>query len=274
MQDAIGPYGEGMYDTTPGARIYNELVRMMRREVATFALPPSGGPYCTPDKEYFDWFLNEPDNIRVLDGLELACRALEVVVEPDKHNFRGYAKTSTKDAVDEINARLLESGYGYQYASGQILRVDSQLVHAEIVVPALAVLTDKKFKSAEKEFLAAHSAYRNQDYETCLIECGKSFESILKVIASERRWQVQPNDPAKRLLDAAYTSGFIDPALQAEFTALRSLLESSVPVMRNKMAGHGAGQATRNVPRHFASLQLHQTAAMILFLADHHSQNP
>lgn len=89
MQDAIGPYGEGTYDKTPGARIYKELVRMMRKEVAVFALPPSGGHYCTPDKEYFDWFLNEPDNARTLDCVELTCRALEVVVEPDKHNFVG-----------------------------------------------------------------------------------------------------------------------------------------------------------------------------------------
>lgn len=274
MQDAIGPYAEGNYSTTPGARVYNELVRMMRKEVAVFALPPSGGAYCNPDKEYFDWFLNELDNNRILDGIELACRALEVVVEPTEYRFREYVRISTEDAIAELNARLLESGYGYQYASGQVVRVDSQFVHAEIVVPALAILADQRFRSAEKEFLAAHAAYRNQDYETCLLECGKAFESVLKVIASERGWPVQPSDPAKKLLDAAYLSGFIDPVLQAEFTALRSLLESSVPAMRNKMAGHGAGQVVRNVPRHFASLQLHQTAAMILFLADHHSQNP
>jgi hypothetical protein len=274
MQDAIGPYGEGSYDTTPGARVYNELVRLMRREKAVFVLPPSGGTFSEPDKEFFNWFLNEADNNRVLDAVELACRALEVIVEPDEFHFREYVKTATKDAISELNARFLESGFGYQYASGQVIRIDSQFVHGEIVVPALAVLSGKAYRSAEKEFLAAHSAYRDQDYEACLVECGKAFESVLKVIAAERGWAVQANDPAKKLLDAAYAAGFIDPVLQAEFTALRGLLESSVPVLRNKMAGHGAGQVTRNVPRHFASLQLHQTAAMILFLADHHSQNP
>lgn len=273
VSEAIGPYAEGDYAATPGVRVYKELARFMRKELAVFILPPSSSEYTQPDKEFFDWFLNERDNERVLDGVEVACRALQTLVEPDPYRFKDYVKTSVQDAISELNARFLEAGYGYQYVSGQVVRVDSQFAHSEIVLPALRVLSNKTFGAAENEFLAAHSAYRDQDYQTCLMECAKAFESVLKVIASRRGWPVQANDPAKKLLDAAYAAGFIDPILQAEFTALRSLLESAVPTMRNRMAGHGAGTTIRNVPRHFASLQLHQTAALMIFLAEHHDSS-
>ena len=56
--------------------------------------------------------------------------------------------------------------------------------------------------------------------------------------------------------------------LQSQFGALRSVLESGVPTIRNRAGGHGAGVKRREVPRHLASYTLHLTAAAILFLAE------
>lgn len=276
IYEAVGPYREGGYldAGSPGIKVYNTITSAMRKEQAVFALPPSGDPYTNADKEFFDWFLNEKNIDSVIDGIEVTCRALEILVASNRYEFQNYAKIPVKDAIDEINARFLEEGFGYQYHSEQVIRVDTMALHQGVVVPALTLLSDRKYATAEREFLAAHGAYRARDYETCLIECAKAFESVLKIIGTERGWRITPNDPSKKLLDAAYASGFIEPALQAEFTALRSLLESAVPVVRNRMGGHGAGTVPRNVPGHFASLQLHQTAAMILFLAEHHKANP
>jgi uncharacterized membrane protein (UPF0127 family) len=120
ISDAIGPYAESDYSATPGVRVYKELARFMRKELAVFILPPATSEYTPANKEFFDWFLNERDNERVLDGVELACRALEAVVEPDTYNFRDYVRTSVQGAIAELNARFLESGYGYQYVAGQI----------------------------------------------------------------------------------------------------------------------------------------------------------
>lgn len=272
--EAIGPDGTSGYVRNPGARVYETLRDMTRKEQAVFALPPSGGGYVDPSKEFFDWFLQVRDIESVLDGVELTCRSIEILVGRNQHEFKGYAKTTAGSAIEEINARFAEEGFGYQYQSGQIVRVDSMAVHSEVVVPARVLLHERKYSNAEKEFLAAHTAYRGRDYETCLVECAKAFESVLKVIGSERGWSIQPNDPAKKLLDAAFAAGFVPAPLQAEFTALRSLLESAVPTVRNKLGGHGAGTTARDVPRHFAALQLHQTAAAILFLAEHHQANP
>jgi hypothetical protein len=149
------------------------------------------------------------------------------------------------------------------------MRIDSQVIHSQVVVPALALLSDKRFATAEKEFLSAHAAYRAQDYEDCLLQCAKAFESVLKIIGTQRKWPIGENDNAAKLVTAAFNSGFIPTAMQAEFTALRSLLEAGVPVLRNKMSGHGAGAVPRNVPEHFAAFQLHQTAAVLLFIITH-----
>ena len=54
--------------------------------------------------------------------------------------------------------------------------------------------------------------------------------------------------------------------MQNEFTGLRTILESGTPTVRNKAAGHGAGPNPRNIPRHIAAFQLHQTAAAIVLL--------
>lgn len=276
VRECIGEFYEQGYLASASVPLYRDMARIMRKELGVFLLPPSEVYNNNDDsQEFFNWFLNEKRIEFVLDGLELGFNAMRAV-QTDPYRFRDTENplTPPAEAIAEMNARLLEAQVGYQFQAGQMIRVDSQVVHATVVVPALALLADNQYASAEREFLAAHAAYRAKDYETCLVECNKAFESVLKIIGGKRGWGIGPTDTAKKMLDAAYAAGFIDPALQAEFTALRSLLEGAVPTMRNKMAGHGAGAVTRTVPPHFASLQLHQTAALILFLAQHHDATP
>ncbi len=55
---------------------------------------------------------------------------------------------------------------------------------------------------------------------------------------------------------------------------LSGLMESSTPTVRNKQGGHGAGTSPREIPNHLAALQLHQTAAVILFLVEQDAATP
>jgi hypothetical protein len=237
---------------------------LMRREIGVFNLPPSKG-YEDSDVEFFNWFLNADQLDILLDGIEIGFRAIDRSVRANQYEFSEYVAIRPDEAIAELNGRLREAKIGYQYQSGQIVRLDSQIAHSEIVVPALRLLQDRRFANAEREYLAAHAAYRGNDFETCLLECAKAFESVLKVIGTRRGW-AGSSDTVSRLIDAAYAADFIPAPMQAEFTALRSLLSGGVPVLRNKMSGHGAGTQTRIIPEHFAACQLHQTAAVILFL--------
>lgn len=50
--------------------------------------------------------------------------------------------------------------------------------------------------------------------------------------------------------------------------AVRSLLESGVPTIRNKLGGHGQGTDSIVVPEYFARYALNLTASSILLVAE------
>ncbi|MDB5674310.1 MAG: hypothetical protein JWM65_1292 [Sphingomonas bacterium] len=251
-------FGEGLGDWShfdSSSQHWLEMVQIIRKEKGVFHLTNG---HENPDHEYSNWILSESDVDLLLDGIELACRAMEIINSDASQNH-----------IEELNARLQESGIGYEFQSSKIIRIDSQVIHSEVVIPALKLLHDARFGGANDEYLGAHQFFRAGDFESCLIECGKAFESVLKVVGTERGWAIQDSDSAGRLLNAAYDSHFIPQYMQAQFTALRAVLGSGVSVIRNRMSGHGAGGEARQVDRHLAAYQLHQTAAAIVFLVEH-----
>jgi hypothetical protein len=130
------------------------------------------------------------------------------------------------------------------------------------------LLNNTRFAAADKEFREAHEAFRHGRLEDCIVGCGKALESVLKVIGASRKWAINDNDTANKLIQAAVGAGFLPSYSQAALDHLSGLIGSSTPTVGNKVGGHGAGGAPRAVPRHLASFQLHQTAAVILFLAE------
>ena len=243
----------------------------MRKEKGVFQLSSANGLL---DKELFDWMLREADLDTLMDGIEYSFWAINTLIKGRSHEFEDYVKTTPERATAELNARFQEAGIGYQFDEGDIIKVTSQIIHSEVVVPALRLVSDVPFAAVDKEYREAHANFRAGDYETCLVECGKAFESTLKVIGAARGWPIKATDPASKLLNAAFCANFIPNWMQAEFSALRALLESAVPAVRNKMGGHGAGTTLRSVPKELAAFQLHQTAACIVFLIEHHKATP
>jgi hypothetical protein len=185
-----------------------------------------------------------------------------------QHTYRLAVSATPDNVIEEINDRFREAGFGFQFNGGKMIRVDAEVVHREVVLPALHLLRDDRFKSADQEYRAAHTAYRHGKFEDSLVGCAKALESVLKVIGTERGWEIKENDAASKLIHAAAESGFLPSYHRNALNHLVGLIESSTPMVRNKMGGHGAGTEPRDVPRHLAAYQLHQTAAVILFLAD------
>ena len=127
--------------------------------------------------------------------------------------------------------------------------MDSELAHQQIVRPALVALREPGFKTANDEYLSAFDHYLHGRYKECLADCLKAFESTMKIICEERRWPYKQTDTAGKLLNILFEHELIPPYLLSEFTALRSTLESGVPVVRNLEAGHGQGVHPKQVPR-------------------------
>lgn len=215
-------------------------------------------------------FLQKADTDSTLDLIEISFFAIEVIM-PKASDYERRSRNISQepaDAIAELNARFKEHGIGYQFESGHIIRVDSQHTHAEIVKPALRLLSQKRFAGAQEEFLKAHEHYRHGRHKEAVAEALKSFESVMKIIASARKWTHAPDATAKKLIDVMFQNDLVPKSLQSEFTALASVLESGLPTVRNKTSGHGQGTTPIAVPSHLAAFALHLAAANILFLAD------
>ncbi|NLB76736.1 MAG: hypothetical protein GX799_09785 [Crenarchaeota archaeon] len=230
---------------------YRFVQGQLCRELGVFELVE----FLDSDKEQiFEYFRRETSVEFALDVVELCFRAIELQLQVRDYGRDTIREIQPQDAIELLNARFKESGVGYQYVSGQIIRIDSEFLHTEAVRPTLAVLGDENFRGANEEFLRAHEHYRHGRNEECMVEALKAFESTMKIICSLNNWSIKTPSTARNLILACSENGLFPNYLKAQLTSVRSLLESGVPTLRNKNAAHGQGNAVINVPGSLASL--------------------
>lgn len=269
--DCVGNWGYGQYSSPIQNKVWDQVCNLMRKEEGVSALI---GRSPDPQAELLTWMSVVDDGDAYLEALELILRVVDNYIRDRQSDFSRVAKQSADSAIKEINARILEAGFGFEYKNDEIIRIDSLFAHREIVIPAIVLTGDPGFVAANTEYMRAHEAYRKADYETCLTECAKAFESVLKVIGAERNWGITEADPASKLVEGAVKAGFLSAYMEAGFNSLRSMLVSGVPTLRNKTAAHGAGTSKRTIPPELAAFQLHQTASVIVFLIESHKAQP
>ena len=242
-------------------RVYKEIHDVLCREYGVFEL----GRENDLGVRVCNFLLSTEDIEKVIDIIELSFQYIDRRVRNNPHLFSPM-HISPDDAISELNHRFREHGVGYQYESGQIIRVDSQIIHSEVIKPALFILSELMYKGANEEFLKAHEHYRKGNYKDCVNNCLNAFESCLKVICKKRGWNYTEKDTANRLIAIVFDKGLIPQLMQSHFSALRSTLESGVPTVRNKRTGHGQGTNQIAVPEYITSYILHLTASNILLL--------
>lgn len=182
--------------------------------------------------------------------------------------YRDDLQPKFDDAILELNTRFKEHGVGFQFESNEIIRVDSEFLHTETVKPALLLLRGDEYKGANDEFLSAHEHYRHGRYKECLVDLNKAFESTMKTICIKRKWATQPKDTASKLINICFQNNLLPAYLESEITSLRTLLESGIPTIRNKNAGHGQGTAIVEVPAYLTRYSLNLTASTLLFMIE------
>lgn len=243
-------------------KVYEAIHDVLCREYAVFTL----GEEDDLGVRVGNFLLKTEDTEKVIDVIELSFQHIDRAARNNPHLFSPM-NISPDDAIGELNNRFQEHGVGYQYESGQIIKIDSQFIHSEAVKPALIMLSNPIYKNANEEFLKAHELYRERNYKDCVNNCLKAFESCLKIICQKRRWHYGKNDTANRLIAIVFDNGLIPSLMQSHFSGLRSALESGVPPIRNNQTGHGQGPEEVTVPEYIASYILHLTASNILLLA-------
>lgn len=273
---AIGPYREqdrfGRYSGNPSVnQLWNNIHKDLARELGLFNLGIKGENSFYQCKSFL---LNKDTPIdNILDLIEVTFRYIDKEIRESRQNYQYQDELRDSqlpdDAISELNHRFREHGIGYQYNNGQIIRVDSGFIHAEVVVPALSLLSSQQFKGAEQEFRSAHEHYRNQKYKEAIVDAQKAFESTMKTICDECTWSYDPQkDSSQKLIKIMFDNELFPSYLQSYLSNLKSVLEAGVPTIRNKTSAHGQGSQTRIVSEHLAAFALHLTASNIVFLVE------
>ncbi|MCB4747447.1 MAG: hypothetical protein LGB54_02460 [Sulfurovum sp.] len=244
--------------------VFHFIHKSLCKEYGVFTLTE----YTQNDAEaIYDFFLSTNDYEKALDIIEFSFKVINTIVR--KNTYQSQCTEIVQnpdDAIDELNKRFKEHGIGYQFESNKLIRVDSQIIHSEIVKPVLVMLHDKIYSGANEEFLKAHEHYRSGRYPECLNECLKSFESTLKTICDNNKWVYTQNDTANKLIKICFENKLIPEYMQTQFTSLQSLFSSGIPTIRNKNSGHGQGVNQNNVTQEMTNYMLNLTATNILFL--------
>lgn len=248
---------------------YTAIVDGLCREYGVFRL---SGAKAGGNRDYMqelvNSFLRQTDVEYALDFVEMSFKVIDRATRVWAFLERRTASEIADEAITELNHRMREHAVGYQYSDGEIIRVDSEFVHTEVVKPALKLLRQKHFTGAQQEFLKAHEHYRQGNAKEALNECLKAFESVMKAICDKRGWSYPPNATAKSLIKVCFDEGLVPTFWRQHYSSLQSMLESGVPTGRNKLGDHGQGTKPVDVPSYLVSYMLHMTASAIVFLAD------
>ena len=141
-----------------------------------------------------------------------------------------------------------------------ILR-EHALLHSNVTEPALHLLSDPAFSSANAEFLMALEDYRKGDLGDCVAKCGSAFESVLKIICEKKRWPYQQTDTAARLLATVLSRTTLDPFFEQPLLLIAT-------IRNRRSTAHGAGVQPKSVSPQVARFALNATATAILLLVE------
>lgn len=268
--DALGSDKDYYDDYGCGPNVkaaYKFIVDTLCREYGMFQLPTAekyqGRMYLN---ELANYLLQVEDVERQLDIVELSFRYIDRLTRKYDYLRKQNASEKVDEAIHELNDRFKEHGVGFQFVEGEIVRVDSELLHSEAVKPALRLLNEKNYHGAQQEFLSAYEHYRHGKHKEALNDCLKSFESTMKAICDKRKWAYQANATSKALIQVCFDNDLVPSFWQQQLTSLRSMLESSIPTGRNKLSGHGQGSTPTTVPDYLVAYMLHMTASTLVFL--------
>lgn len=249
-------------------RNYRSICEVLRREYGVYKLVRGLHAQTSVMDELGQFISLEQDIDRVLDAIEL-CFVIAESYRDKSYTYR-YPQEDTgtyiDECVSELNTRFKEHGKGYEVSDGRVLRIDSELLHTETVKPAISFLNQSEYVGPRDEFFGAYEHYRHGNLKEALNDALKAFESTIKVVLELRGWEYDKTSPAKRLLGVLLANNFLPSYHQNHLNALSTLLESSVPTIRNKEGGHGQGSEVSEVVPEIAAYVLHMTASAIVML--------
>ena len=240
-------YSSAKYDDNKIRNTYKFIVDVLCREYGVFRL--RGDHHDHGERMYLEelvnFFLQEKNVERSLDVVELCFGVIDQGTRDWTYMRRPNASGVADDALREINERFQEHSVGYCFQNGRIIRIDSQLIHSEVVKPALTLLSGKQYAGAQQEFLNAHEHYRAGKAKEALNECLKAFESTMKTVCDLRGWSYGQNATAKSCLMSVSTMGWFLNFGNSTFRHCEVCWKTAYPLAGTDLAATGKGPYQR-----------------------------
>jgi hypothetical protein len=265
-RSAIGQYYKNTYIKSSSNGIWDKIEEILCKEYGIFQLSDTG----ITSQQRCEFFLMNCDVEHALDIIEVAFVGIDAIIRQWGQYELNNSKISmsSDDAIEELNERFREHGIGYEFSNGRIMVINSELIHDDVVKPALKLLRDNNFEGAEDEFLKAHKHYREGNYKESVNEALKSFESTIKTISKLLGWDTPENAQAKDLIKSCFENNLLPSYLENHMNAVRTSLESGLPTVRNKTSGHGQGSEIKELPPILATYALNLAATNIVLLVE------
>jgi hypothetical protein len=119
---------------------YQVIHDILCQEYGVFRL--SDNRFNSIDESIFEFFLKEKSVEKSIDVIELTFRYINGFIRENYHYYERINEITIppNDAIADLNVRFKEHGVGYQFESSEIIRVDSEFIHSEVVKPMLLIL--------------------------------------------------------------------------------------------------------------------------------------
>lgn len=128
---------------------------------------------------------------------------------------------------------------------------------------------EEGFEGAEDEIRNAYENRRKGDNKNAILYAGKAFESTMKTICDKKGFAYnKAKDTAQKLISILEQNNFYPSYMNSHLTNIRTTLETGLPVVRNKVSGHGQGSKIVIIPDEFTDYALHLATTNILFLVN------
>lgn len=223
------------------------------------------GGYIDPSAEVLGYLETEDEFIKTMDTIEVIFRMIAKI--ENLINGSGYPFfVKPEQAIDNLNDCFKKSCIGDKFAGNMLIRIDNELLYANITQNAMIFLANPEYHNINDEYLQSHKHYRNGDFEDCIVNCNKAFESTLKVICNKRGYSYKQNARVADLMAILVSNNFFPSLLLQQITGVRKTLEEGISVIRNNQGGHGKGAAAIVVDENLTSYTLNLNGSAIKFL--------
>ncbi|NUB12183.1 hypothetical protein GAY28_05300 [Azospirillum brasilense] len=266
LNDSLSYYSYSASNKKDVNETWEFICNTLQREKGVFKLSEDND---RPDSQVLALILKGSTD-DVLNAVDLSFNVINNYISKlsayDRHIFG--IKVSAEEAIIELNARFREHSIGYEFVDKQLIQISNNLLHAQVVVPAIRLLYEERFSGADQEIRNAFEHYKNGEFSDAIVDAHSAFESVLKSICNEMGWEFPKNAPGANILNIAKGKGLFPDYLDNSFDQLLSVLKSGLPKVRNEEGGHGQGREVKETPGYVASFALHLAATKIEFLVD------